>query len=836
MIVCLTCGATALPSAPQCSSCGADFPATTSNGPSSDSQPRHVPTGTSPGVGTQPVIAAGTLLNGRYRVVRVLGTGAFGRVYLAEDHEDPHNAPLAIKELLAMEFNSVDEQRDAISWFKREVSTLLTLEHPGIPAIHGYWTAHRTAGPLYLAMDYIPGKTLAEHQARVARLPWPQVVAWAIALCDVLGYLHSRVPPFVFRDVKPANVLIDNRSGAPVLIDFGLARQLVPLNGTAIGTWGYVPFEQVLGKAEPRSDLYSLGAMLHELLTGNHPDVEYRRLLRTGLDVEGALRALFPPVDTLVPGLPSELGRLLSHATAFPVEERFANAASMSSALQRLLAEVAHPVNPPSRPSAPPSAPLFSDSPLADVMPVPSIPSAPPTMGISLAPPTMVIAPSSASSVTLPHPSGPHEDVLPSEPMATPQGSLPVPAAPSPLPTPPLPAPRTPTISFNAPSAPLTQLIPPPTAAAAPILMAPPPPLRDSPYIDGASPPPPSSLYSGVPLPLVVPLPESAPPNTAPVVPSGVSLPPGFGSGGQPGQPPSTPLEAPRKGRWWLRTASPTPSEVLRTVRVGPGGGVQYRTIADALRRVEDGTRIEVEPGIYPGGLVLERQVEIVSVGPIEETIIQSNAAACILMHAERAAVRGLTLQCQAGSGESRFYAVNVPAGRLLLEDCIVSSGSLAAVAIHGSSAAPTIRRCAIHNDSERGVAIYSGGSALIEGCDIFGNTVGVRVSGRATPILRRCRIHNGKLGGVSVVEHGEGLFEDCEIIDNEHHGVTVRQGSNPVFRRCRIARNGWSAISVADTSGAIVEGCDLTGNKGGPWDVKESAKLRVKRRDNREV
>ena len=827
MIVCLTCGTTALPSAPQCSSCGADLPATISNRPPTDSHLKRAQTGTFPGAGSQAIIPAGTLLNGRYRVVRVLGTGAFGRVYLAEDHEDPNNAPLAIKELLAMEFSSADEQRDAISWFKREVSTLLTLEHPGIPAIHGYWTAHRTAGPLYLAMDYIPGKTLAEHQAQVARLPWPQVVAWAIALCDVLGYLHSRVPPFVFRDVKPANVLIDNRSGAPVLIDFGLARQLVPLNGTAIGTWGYVPFEQVLGKAEPRSDLYSLGAMLHELLTGNHPDVEYRRLLRGGLDVEGALRALFPPVDTLVPGLPSELGRVLSHATAFSLEDRFANAASMSNALQRLLAgaDQAGSV------STPPSAPLFSDPP-------PGAAGGAANTAIPPAPPTMVILPAGVLSEYLPRPSALRDDTPSVEPTATTQAVPPVPAG---SPVSPLPAPRTPTLAFNVPPAPPTQYIALSGPVAPDVAPTTPQPAPNAAQGAGAAPPladpaPLASLYTGAPLPLITPLPENAPPNVAPVVPSSISLPPGFGSGGQPAQPSSTPLEAPRKGRWWLRSAASTPSEVLRTVRVGPGGGVHYRTIGEALRKVEDGTRIEVEPGIYPGGLVLGRYVEIVSVGPIEETIIQSDDAACILMHAERAAVRGLTLQCQAGPGENRFYAVNVPAGRLLLEDCIVSSGSLAAVAIHGSGAAPTIRRCAIHNGSERGLAIYSGSSALIEGCDIFGNTIGVRVSGRATPILRRCRIHNGKLGGVAVSEHGEGLFEDCEILDNGHHGVTVRQGSNPVFRRCRIARNGWSAVSVADTSGAIVEGCDLTGNKGGPWDVKESAKLRVKRRDNREV
>src|SRR5262249_7040380 len=153
-----------------------------------------------------------------------------------------------------------------------------------------YWTAHRTAGPMYLAMDYIPGLTLADVLSEHGgQLPWPQVASWGIGLCNVLGYLHSRQPPFVFRDLKPANVMLDSRSGMPVLIDLGIARPLVPTDGTAIGTWGYVPYEQVLGRAEPRSDLYALGALLHALIANRHPDVEYKRLLRRGMDVEGAL-------------------------------------------------------------------------------------------------------------------------------------------------------------------------------------------------------------------------------------------------------------------------------------------------------------------------------------------------------------------------------------------------------------------------------------------------------------------------------------------------------------------------------------------------------------------
>jgi serine/threonine protein kinase len=263
-------------------------------------------------------------------------------VYLAEDVHDPQSPPVAIKELLDAPFTSPHDKQEAVTWFKREVSILLSLEHPSIPMIHGYWTAHRTAGPFYLAMDYIPGKTLETVlQAIGGRVRWPAVVAWGAALCDVLAYLHGRTPPFVFRDLKLSNVMLDNRTGQPVLIDFGITRQIAAVGGTAIGTWGYVPYEQILGKAEPRSDVYALGTTLHTLLTGRHPDAEYTRLQRTGLDVEATLRALFPAVDSLVPDVPQALAHVPLRATAFAPADRFPSAAAMAAALRQVTSPAA---------------------------------------------------------------------------------------------------------------------------------------------------------------------------------------------------------------------------------------------------------------------------------------------------------------------------------------------------------------------------------------------------------------------------------------------------------------------------------------------------------------
>lgn len=373
MINCPACGSTCALTARHCPTCGLRLASTPAVSP-------YVATGATVATRAGP-LPQGSLLNGRYHLVRVLGTGAFGRVYLAEDTHDPTSPPLAIKELLDAQFSSLQDKQEAISWFKREVSTLLTLDHSGIPAIHGYWTAHRTSGPFYLAMDYIPGKTLEDLlQVAGGRIHWRTVTHWGIALCEVLGYLHGRMPSFIFRDMKLPNVMIDERTGLPALIDFGITRQLASAGGTAIGTWGYVPYEQILGKAEPRSDLYALGATLHALLTGRHPDEEYTRLQRSGLDVESAIRALFPPVDTIVPGVPAELVRVLSQATAFASADRFPNADAMAAPLRQILGYAPKTIATGS--ATPPSVPAPTIRAAPPQVATPSITSYAPALGI----------------------------------------------------------------------------------------------------------------------------------------------------------------------------------------------------------------------------------------------------------------------------------------------------------------------------------------------------------------------------------------------------------------------------------------------------------------------
>jgi len=122
---------------------------------------------------------------------------------------------------------------------------------------------------------------------------------WGLVLCDVLSYLHARTPPIIFRDMKLQNVILDSRDDSPALIDFGIARMASPGGGTAIGTWGYAPPEQVVGRAEPRSDIFALGATLHALLTNRDPEAEFAQLQRSGHDLHSAVGVLFPQASAL---------------------------------------------------------------------------------------------------------------------------------------------------------------------------------------------------------------------------------------------------------------------------------------------------------------------------------------------------------------------------------------------------------------------------------------------------------------------------------------------------------------------------------------------------------
>jgi serine/threonine protein kinase len=249
----------------------------------------------------------GIVLQRRYAIQRLIGGGGMGMVYLAHDQR-LSNRPCAIKEMVD-HFIDPQQRIEANDYFAREADTLAQLKHPAIPAISDRFDDQNRH---YLVMEYVEGRNLEEEFAvRGGPLPEGLVIDIARQLCDVLAYLHDLSPPVIYRDMKPSNVMLTEK-GRVVLVDFGIARLFkAARKGTMIGTLGFAPPEQYQGIADPRSDIYSLGATLHYVVTGRDP--------------EKFPPFSFPPIRDLRPDISSNLAGAIDRALAYEMDGRPAN-------------------------------------------------------------------------------------------------------------------------------------------------------------------------------------------------------------------------------------------------------------------------------------------------------------------------------------------------------------------------------------------------------------------------------------------------------------------------------------------------------------------------------
>jgi parallel beta-helix repeat protein len=263
------------------------------------------------------------------------------------------------------------------------------------------------------------------------------------------------------------------------------------------------------------------------------------------------------------------------------------------------------------------------------------------------------------------------------------------------------------------------------------------------------------------------------------------------------------------------------PKVVLRVApEQGPEPGT-FPTIGDAVREAPPGARIVVAPGVYVEGIVLDRPLEVVAEGAPGTVVVEARDASCLVMETGYARVRGLVLRGRTGPDGRTRFAVDVPQGHLLLEDCEITSDALACVAIRGRSAAPVLRRCHVRDGKGSGVFVQGGGTGTLEHCAVAGNALaGIEVGSEGQPTLRHCAILDSRGPGVYVSLGGGGTFEDCTISGNGGAGIEVGWHGGPVLRRCRITRNGLYAVRLYAGGGATLEACDLSENRLGPWDV----------------
>ncbi|MEQ8225535.1 MAG: serine/threonine-protein kinase, partial [Candidatus Eremiobacterota bacterium] len=261
-------------------------------------------------------LTEGKILDERYEILELIKTGGMGAVYKARD--DRLTQICAVKELLSA---SIDDEEYAVKRFHEEAKILASLRHSNLPRVIDHFTEN---GKYYLVMDFIDGHDLETilNNSNRGGLDEEKVIEYTKQLLDVLIYLHSQNPPVVYRDLKPSNIMVQSSDGRIILIDFGIARTVSPgslTQKTGIGTEGYISPEQYTGKPEPASDIYSLGATIHHLITGQKPLIPFN----------------FKPVKELKPCISEGFHNIIMKSLQMKPEARF-TAQEMKNALYGL--------------------------------------------------------------------------------------------------------------------------------------------------------------------------------------------------------------------------------------------------------------------------------------------------------------------------------------------------------------------------------------------------------------------------------------------------------------------------------------------------------------------
>ncbi len=268
----------------------------------------------------------GTVLSGRYRLEAKLGSGGMSTVYLARD--ETLERRVAVKVM----HREMSDQPDQIERFRREARAVAQLSHPNVVAVID---AGEDGGYPYIVFEYVEGETLKQRIDRLGRLPVDEATAYAIEIGRGLAAAHAR--RMVHRDVKPQNVLIDPEGRAKVT-DLGIARTLeadaLTKTGRVLGTTDYVSPEQAMGHGvDARSDIYSLGVLLYEMLTG---DVPFHAETVVGVAMKHVNEQL-PDVQTVRPEVSNALAAVVERATTKEAAKRYASMAEFLSDLEGAL-------------------------------------------------------------------------------------------------------------------------------------------------------------------------------------------------------------------------------------------------------------------------------------------------------------------------------------------------------------------------------------------------------------------------------------------------------------------------------------------------------------------
>ena len=257
------------------------------------------------------MLRPGSILDGKYEILALIGTGGMSRVWLARDRRA--GKQWAVKEISKTNPKyklTVNEQKTL-----SEIEIMRKLDNPALPRIVDVLDEEET---LYVVMDYIEGNTLLDILENYGVQKEEVVVTWMLEVCDILTYLHSLDPPIIYRDIKPSNLMV-NREGHIKIIDFGIAREYKGGKGDTmpLGTEGYASPEHFSRHTDERSDIYTVGATAYHLLTGKDPqDPPYT----------------IQPIRSINPALSQGLEKIIMKATRQDPDERYQTAKELANA------------------------------------------------------------------------------------------------------------------------------------------------------------------------------------------------------------------------------------------------------------------------------------------------------------------------------------------------------------------------------------------------------------------------------------------------------------------------------------------------------------------------
>jgi len=264
-------------------------------------------------------LSEGHVLAGRYVIRELIKCGGMGAIYRAEDNH--LTRVCALKELLTTWCNTEKDRDYVIRKFQSEAKLLAELHHVNLPRVTDYFICNERH---YLVMDFIEGVDLESLLTEKYKhgFPLEEAINYGIEICNLLEYLHGQEPPIIYRDLKPSNIMMRKKDDRLFLIDFGIACSLEPeLSAsprTMIGTMGYLSPEQYQGKPVIPSDLYSLGATLYHLITGQMP-----------------IPFVYRPMREIIPTVPPYLDEVMKKALDLTIKQRFQTATEMRIALYK---------------------------------------------------------------------------------------------------------------------------------------------------------------------------------------------------------------------------------------------------------------------------------------------------------------------------------------------------------------------------------------------------------------------------------------------------------------------------------------------------------------------